>query len=165
MSEKIESILKVAGATVSVEKGPLSFDQEKWSLFFERIDLKGQYSRFMWTSQQIKDSVQNAYWWVEIEGQIAALAIVQTIEPVLEVLFLVTVAPFERRGLMKGLLGEILKTVPLDGQIWLEVHEKNTAATHLYEKLGMQRVGKRPRYYRDGGTALLYSLSNSLPHS
>lgn len=96
--------------------------------------------------------------------QIAAFAVIQRIDPVAEILFLITLPPFERQGLMKALLRDIGQSISKDGQLWLEVHEKNEAAIRLYESIGMKRVGKRPRYYRDGATAYLYSLSNSLPH-
>lgn len=32
---------------------------------------------------------------------------------------------------------------------WLEVRTSNLAARNLYEKLGFEKVGSRPRYYRD----------------
>lgn len=38
---------------------------------------------------------------------------------------------------------------------FLEVHEGNAPAQSLYRRLGWLRVGERPRYYPDGGSALL----------
>lgn len=40
---------------------------------------------------------------------------------------------------------------------WLEVHERNLGAQALYRSLGFQEDGRRPRYFRDGGAALLMS--------
>lgn len=40
----------------------------------------------------------------------------------------------------------ISKGIP---NIWLEVRRSNRAAKSLYEKLGFESVGCRPRYYRD----------------
>lgn len=61
----------------------------------------------------------------------------------------------------QGVMTQLLKTLHLQigsGSLWLEVHEKNLPAIHLYEKLGFQKKGLRPAYYRDGGAAVLYSL-------
>lgn len=52
--------------------------------------------------------------------------------------------------------------------VWLEVRLSNLAARKLYEKLGFEGVGRRPRYYRDTNEdALIMSLSlvERIPHS
>lgn len=102
-------------------------------------------------------------WLTCLEGEIASFAIVQRVEPVVEILFLTTPTKFQRQGKMKDLLVELFDTVAEDGQLWLEVHERNSKAIGLYHRVGMKRVGKRPAYYRDGGGALLYGMSKSLP--
>jgi [ribosomal protein S18]-alanine N-acetyltransferase len=43
-------------------------------------------------------------------------------------------------------------------RIWLEVHAQNSSALALYSNLGFQEVGRRPKYYRDGGDAVLLTL-------
>lgn len=40
-------------------------------------------------------------------------------------------------------------------RLLLEVREDNLAARILYERHGFTELGKRPRYYRDGATALV----------
>lgn len=58
-----------------------------------------------------------------------------------------------------GYVLELIKNLAsLGSDLWLEVHEENVAAQRLYEKAGFQLTGRRPRYYKDEGTALLYSL-------
>ena len=44
-------------------------------------------------------------------------------------------------------------------QIFLEVRADNTPAQALYTRLGFVVVGTRPRYYRDGTDAILYTLT------
>ena len=39
--------------------------------------------------------------------------------------------------------------------LFLEVRESNMPAINLYQKYGFTQVGKRPKYYRDGETALV----------
>jgi len=40
----------------------------------------------------------------------------------------------------------------------LEVRADNVAAIELYRRRGMQQLGRRPRYYRDGCDAVLLSV-------
>jgi ribosomal protein S18 acetylase RimI-like enzyme len=61
------------------------------------------------------------------------------------------------RGHMKKLLSSVISARCQDAEIWLEVHEGNLSARSLYNSLGFTEVGRRPRYYADGGTALLLS--------
>lgn len=62
-----------------------------------------------------------------------------------------------RAGYMKALIAHLIGAKGQEKELWLEVHEKNTKAQNLYEKLGFRRSGQRPRYYRDGATAFMYS--------
>lgn len=58
-----------------------------------------------------------------------------------------------RRGWMKKLLGGLL--VASSRRWLLEVHEFNTAALSLYDFAGFREIGRRPKYYRDGASAVL----------
>jgi ribosomal-protein-alanine N-acetyltransferase len=40
-------------------------------------------------------------------------------------------------------------------KIFLEVRASNLAAIKLYESFAFQKVGQRPRYYKNGETAVL----------
>jgi ribosomal-protein-alanine N-acetyltransferase len=59
---------------------------------------------------------------------------------------------------MGSLLEHFRRSLAEGKEIWLEVHEGNDAARKLYEKQGFVAEGRRPRYYRDGGSAILYTL-------
>lgn len=69
------------------------------------------------------------------------------------------VAPEARgRGLGRRLLREGLRTLNAEGihLFHLEVRISNKPARALYASEGWKEVGLRPRYYRDGETAVLY---------
>ena len=77
-----------------------------------------------------------------------------------EITFLATHPERRRKGEMQYLLEFLLQRLQASESLWLEVHEKNFPALALYEKLGFQKVGQRPGYYRDGGAALLFTYRN-----
>jgi len=66
---------------------------------------------------------------------------------------------FRRQGYMEKLFAHLVAAKGQERELWLEVHEENVPAQKLYEKLGFKEVRRRPRYYKDGATAILYSLS------
>ena len=73
------------------------------------------------------------------------------------------VHPVKRnRGLGYYLLTKMIEECISKGipNIWLEVRRSNLAAKHLYEKLGFEPVGCRPRYYRDSNEdAIIMALT------
>ena len=75
-----------------------------------------------------------------------------------EVTLLATHPDRQRRGDMHFLLTTMLEKKSPSERIWLEVHEQNSPALSLYSTLGFQQVGRRPKYYRDGGDAILLTL-------
>ncbi len=93
--------------------------------------------------------------------ELAAFIFYRDLGEVLEVSWLATHVNWQRRGLMMGLFRALAdassrgKSGPRE--IWLEVHENNHDARNLYEKIGFQVTSRRPRYYSDGGAALLMS--------
>ncbi len=62
----------------------------------------------------------------------------------------------------RGIAQELLARVALDardlgaGQMTLEVRASNTGAHAFYQRLGLQSIGKRPRYYSDKEDALIF---------
>lgn len=66
-----------------------------------------------------------------------------------------------RRGLAGALLGAVLDDARgKDAQrVLLEVRETNAGALAFYERAGFVEIDRRPRYYRDGTTAIILQLS------
>jgi ribosomal-protein-alanine N-acetyltransferase len=89
--------------------------------------------------------------------EILAFVLYRDVGEALEISFLATARNHLGKGYMAELLSSWLKQKPESKAIWLEVHEKNVPARKLYEKLGFRESGKRPRYYADGGAAVLYN--------
>jgi ribosomal-protein-alanine N-acetyltransferase len=75
-----------------------------------------------------------------------------------EITILATRPSRQRRGDMRYLLTYLLERKSPGERIWLEVHEGNLPARELYAQVGFQEVGRRPKYYRDGQDAILYTL-------
>jgi [ribosomal protein S18]-alanine N-acetyltransferase len=76
-----------------------------------------------------------------------------------EITILATKPNRQRRGDMRFLLSTLLERKSPGERIWLEVHDGNQPARQLYSQLGFQEVGRRPKYYKDGQDAILYTLS------
>lgn len=112
-----------------------------------------------WTEAQVREECVFGGWLLEDkdERRILAFVLVRDIESAWEISFLGTAIDSRGRGLMRALLGHIFSLRPPGRPIWLEVHELNEPARHLYETMGFIEVGRRPRYYADGGAARLYN--------
>jgi len=91
-----------------------------------------------------------------IGGAVRAFILFQKIPTgVWEISVLGTEPQFRRQGLMKDLILDLLALRPPGVELWLEVHEENTAAITLYRSLGASEVGRRHSYYRDKKSAIL----------
>jgi [ribosomal protein S18]-alanine N-acetyltransferase len=70
---------------------------------------------------------------------------------------------YRRRGHARALIGAALAAYPNATQVHLEVRPNNAAALALYESLGFENTGRRPRYYGDED-ALLMTLNLDETH-
>ena len=86
-----------------------------------------------------------------LQAFILASDIVQAVE----IELLATDTKSQGGGIMRQLLGHFIKQQ--DKSIWLEVHESNEPARHLYLEMGFEVNNRRESYYPDGGAALLMS--------
>jgi ribosomal-protein-alanine N-acetyltransferase len=96
---------------------------------------------------------------LRVEGfGLAAFVLFRLYDHHREVTVLATHPDRQRRGDMRFLLSYTLERKSPSERIWLEVHAQNAPALALYSHLGFNEVGRRPKYYRDGGDAVLLTL-------
>ena len=124
---------------------------------------QSQSPAFHWDLEQVRAlAVSHEFWGLFTEEsevpQLIAVAACMKLPQAWEFPFLATHPDFQRKGIMRKLLGSLIDAKRRDGEIWLEVHEGNQSARALYQSLGFQEVGRRQGYYSDGGTAVLLSL-------
>jgi ribosomal-protein-alanine N-acetyltransferase len=74
-----------------------------------------------------------------------------------EILTILVLPPYRRHGLAQALLGAVIDNAKMQGvaKLFLEVALSNESGLALYTKVGFVEVGRRPRYYANGGDALL----------
>lgn len=94
---------------------------------------------------------------VDANSQILGFLLYRTQLDALEIVYLATRPSARRLGVMRKVVSALIKILPAEKSIWLEVHEENQPARKLYEALGFFVVGRRPRFYADHGTAVLYN--------
>lgn len=96
----------------------------------------------------------------EEAGAAAAFACAREVAGELQIELLAVAPERSRRGIGRILLGELLSRAKAAGctLATLEVAESNAAARGLYASAGFSVVGRRAKYYNDGGDALLMEL-------
>ena len=87
---------------------------------------------------------------IEVDGALAAFALVQTIAGESDILTIATHPHYRRQGHGGALLRSLLKRLGERGirRITLDVAEDNAAARALYAQFGFGVDGRRPGYYR-----------------
>ncbi len=97
---------------------------------------------------------------VDEDGVIVGHAITSIVFEIAE-LQRISVTPVVRR---RGVAGELLAAVRDEAtrqgaeRLLLEVRETNTGALAFYERAGFVEIDRRPRYYRDGTTAIILQM-------
>lgn len=133
------------------------------SAIFQIIDSSHKADRYplgpVWTPAQVEAECREASGLIGFEPQGAILGFILYRDSfeAWEISFLATTPSARGRGVMKMLLKTLADRRPKGKALWLEVHEQNEPARRLYESFGFRLVGKRLKYYADGGTACLYN--------
>ncbi|MGE3683015.1 MAG: GNAT family N-acetyltransferase [Bdellovibrionales bacterium] len=114
----------------------------------------------VWTRDLLKQELEIGQGvGLQVEGfGLAAFILFRMYESHREITLLATHPDRQRKGDMRYLLSYMLERKSPSERIWLEVHDQNHPALGLYGEMGFQEVGRRPRYYRDGGDAVLLTL-------
>lgn len=89
---------------------------------------------------------------VELNGDLVAFAMAQTIAGESDILTVATAPEHRRKGLGATLIGALINRLGERGvaRITLDVAEDNMPARALYQGFGFTEDGRRPRYYTAG---------------
>ncbi len=117
----------------------------------------------IWTRDLLKQELeigQGLALMVEGFG-LAAFVLFRMYEQHREITVLATHPDRQRKGDMGFLFSYTLERRSPSEKVWLEVHALNQPALAFYQSLGFTEVGRRPKYYRDGGDAVLMTLTST----
>lgn len=96
----------------------------------------------------------------EQDGIIEGYAVASYAGDIAELQRIGVAAGARRTGLASALLDEVVAEAPATGanRMLLEVREDNAGALAFYADRGFIEIDRRPRYYRDGATAVVLRL-------
>ncbi len=133
----------------------------------ELVELQAQaMGEDAWSHGKLADELGRAdrSWWLARQaGRIVGCAGGQVCAGELAIFQVCTAPNARRQGVATRLLDRVAADAAALGatSITLEVRASNTAAQALYQKLGLQDLGARPKYYRNGEDARI--LRGPLP--
>lgn len=119
----------------------------------------GPLPSFYWPENLLRSELWDSMGYVAFENEkiVGVLAYRSLSFQAFEISLIATHIDHQKRKIAIQLLNHLKNQCDPHRAIWLEVHPENQAALELYQKVGFQVVGKRPKYYRDGASALLMS--------
>jgi [ribosomal protein S18]-alanine N-acetyltransferase len=93
-------------------------------------------------------------------GAVIAYAVVSVAGEIAELQRIAVDPAHRRQGLASRLLADVGRRAAAEGvqRLLLEVREDNTDALAFYAARGFEEIARRPRYYRDGATAVVLEL-------
>ena len=119
-----------------------------------------------WSQALIREGVERRLptttWLVAADGaDISGYAVYAVVDDVAE-LQRIGVDPARRRlGIAAGLLHDVRVRSRAAGatRLLIEVREDNDGALTLYRGAGFEEIARRPKYYRDGSTAIVMEVA------
>lgn len=101
-----------------------------------------------------------SYLVAEDEHGVIGYAVVSCVDDIAELQRVGVTSALRRSGIGSQLLGEAFGLARREGtqRLLLEVREDNHAALAMYATRGFVEIDRRPRYYRDGATAIVMRL-------
>lgn len=107
-----------------------------------------------WSEKSVGDELQNvlSLWLVAMEGEhLAGYVGSQTVLGETDMMNVAVDPDFRRQGVGEKLILSLVEKLKESGShcLTLEVRASNAPAIALYEKLGFQEIGRRPKYYRN----------------
>jgi [ribosomal protein S18]-alanine N-acetyltransferase len=96
----------------------------------------------------------------EVDGVVVGHAIASVVFEMAELQRIAVAPEHRRRGIAGLLLAAVRDRAAARGApaLLLEVKETNAGALAFYERAGFVEIDRRPRYYRNGDTAIVLSL-------
>jgi [ribosomal protein S18]-alanine N-acetyltransferase len=93
----------------------------------------------------------------ELDGEVVGYACVSVMAEIAELQRIAVAEPHRREGLASRMLAAVVTRAGAlrAERVLLEVRETNDAAVAFYERHGFAEIDRRPRYYRDGTTAIV----------
>ena len=115
-----------------------------------------------WTRHQLAEELsasQSVFLVCEREDAVAGFVIARRYPPRLEILDIAVAA--QRQGVGRFLIQTLTAEAASGGcdTLSLEVSSHNPGGQAFYDALGFRVVGRRPRFYPDGGDAVLMDLA------
>ena len=113
--------------------------------------------RTWWAAYEMNDSSKRAV--SPEDAKLIGYAGGWIVDGQIQVLKVATDPAYRRRGIAQELLAHIARDARDLGatEMTLEVRLSNTGAHAFYERLGLKRIGVRPRYYSDREDAVIYT--------
>lgn len=107
-----------------------------------------------WSEKSIASEVENplSYWLVaDDNGTIAGYIGSQSVLDGADMMNLAVAPAYRRKGIAQALVNALAEHLQSNGIIalLLEVRVSNEPAIALYEKMGFEQVGRRPKYYHN----------------
>lgn len=107
-----------------------------------------------WSEKSIASEVDNplSYWLVaDDNGTIAGYVGSQSVLDAADMMNLAVAPAYRRKGVAQALVNALVEHLQSNGVIalLLEVRISNEPAIALYEKMGFEQVGRRPKYYHN----------------
>lgn len=119
---------------------------------------QGLLAQFYWPKEMLEAELRTGEAIGVMAGErIQGVVLYRQLPEAWEISLVATHPLFQGQGAMSFLFAHLIDAKGQGKELWLEVHEENVPAQKLYEKLGFREIRRRPRYYKDGATAILYS--------
>ncbi|AGH95771.1 GNAT family N-acetyltransferase [Pseudobdellovibrio exovorus] len=112
---------------------------------------------FNWSAETLAEELNHVFTILaEQSEEVRGFVCYRELSEAFEISVLATHPSFQRTGIQTELVLYLQKLAATHNKnVWLEVHQKNTAALGFYQKLGFQTLRIRSHYYSDGGGAVV----------
>lgn len=118
-----------------------------------------------WSAGMVRDGIEGGlptvrYLVADLDGMVVGYAVASFAGDIAELQRIGVLPAMRRTGVATALLDEVVAQAPGTGanRLLLEVRDDNAGALGFYAARGFVEIDRRPRYYRDGTTAVVLRL-------